>query len=202
MLFAFCDKTTISNNHPPHTKSNHQTNIIGRAFYFIIITMMGLNNFGTTITILTAVTLTALAVEILYVLYKRRLKLRPRIRAEPQEQPSLSPSSPDQRERELEEELEQHIAKWQCINGESRVLFTIKEEDREGVDSENGSATECSVVMLKKELAVGSTRFSESESVVVEDDEVVLEVEELLSETTPYSTPYYTPLSSPTRGNG
>lgn len=168
--------------------------------------MMGLNNFGTTITILTAVTLTALAVEILYVLWKRRLKLRPRVRAEPQEQPSLPSSSPDQRERELEEELEQHIAKWQGINGPSRVLFTIKEEDREGVDSESGSLTECSVVTLKKALAVGSTRLSEIESenenVVVVDDEVVLDVEELLSETTPYSTPYYTPLSSPTRGNG
>ncbi|KAL5067601.1 hypothetical protein RYX36_018488 [Vicia faba] len=166
--------------------------------------MMGLNNFGTTITILTAVTLTALAVEILYVLYKRRLKLRPRIRAEPQEQPSLPPSSPDQRERELEEELEQHIAKWQCINGESRVLFTIKEEDREGVDSESGSLTECSVVTVKRAVAVavGNTRLSESGNVVVEDDEVVLEVEELLNKTTPCATPYYTPLSSPTRGNG
>ncbi|CAL5207454.1 unnamed protein product [Lathyrus oleraceus] len=170
--------------------------------------MMGLNNFGTTITILTAVTLTALAVEILYVLWKRRLKLRPRVRAEPQEQPSLPSSSPDQRERELEEELEQHIAKWQCINGPSRVLFTIKEEDREGVDSESSSLTECSIVTVKKALAVGSTRLSESESesenenVVVLDDEVVLDVDELLRETTPYSTPYYTPLSSPTRGNG
>lgn len=166
--------------------------------------MMGLNNFGTTITILTAVTLTALAVEILYVLWKRRLKLRPRVRAEPQEQPSLPSSSPDQRERELEEELEQHIAKWQCINGPSRVLFTIKEEDREGVDSESSSLTECSLVTVKKALAVGSTCLSESENenVVVVDDEVVLDVDELLSETTPYSTPYYTPLSSPTRGNG
>ncbi|CAK8571327.1 unnamed protein product [Lathyrus sativus] len=165
--------------------------------------MMGLNNFGTTITILTAVTLTALAVEILYVLWKRRLKLRPRVRAEPQEQPSLPSSSPDQRERELEEELEQHIAKWQCINGLSRVLFTIKEEDREGVDSESGSLTECSVVTVKKALAVGNTRLSEieNENVVMGDDEVVLDVEELLNETTPYSTPYYTLLSSPTRCN-
>jgi hypothetical protein len=173
--------------------------------------MMGLNKFGATITILTAVTLTALAVEILYVLFKRRHRLRPRVRAEPLE-PSLpisSTSSQDEREREqeLDEELENHIAKYRCHYGPSRVLFTIKEEEREGVESENGS--ECSsVVTVKKALAVRNTRLNENFVVVDDDDdEVVVMVEELLNETTPYSTPcatspYYTPQSSPTRGNG
>jgi hypothetical protein len=86
------------------------------------------------------------------------------------------------------------------------VLFTIKEEEREGVESENGS--ECSsVVTVKKALAVRNTRLNENFVVVDDDDEVVVMVEELLNETTPYSTPcatspYYTPQSSPTRGNG
>ncbi|CAJ2672802.1 hypothetical protein L195_g039176 [Trifolium pratense] len=175
--------------------------------------MMGLNKFGATITILTAVTLTALAVEILYVLFKRRRRLRPRVRAEPLE-PSLpisSSSSPIERqycESELDEELENHIAKYRSYYGPSRVLFTIKEEEREGVESENGS--ECSsVVTVKKALAVRNTRMNENVVVVVDgdDEEVVATVEELMSETTPYSTPcatspYYTPQSSPTRGNG
>ncbi|GAU45894.1 hypothetical protein TSUD_24960 [Trifolium subterraneum] len=171
--------------------------------------MMGLNKFGATITILTAVTLTALVIEILYVLFKRRRRLRPRVRAEPLE-PSLpisTSSSPNEREREheLDEELENHIAKYRCHYGSSRVLFTIKEEEREGVESENGS--ECSsVVTVKKVMAVRNTRLNEN-VIVVDDDEVVVMVEELLNETTPYSTPcatspYYTPQSSPTRGNG
>ncbi|XP_004497703.1 uncharacterized protein [Cicer arietinum] len=166
---------------------------------------MGLNKFGTTITVLTAVTLTALAVEILYVLWKRRLRLRPRVRAEPQEPslPSSSCTSPGERERELDVELQSHVAKWQCLYGPSRVLFTIKEEEIEGVESENGSSTECSAVTVNKTVAVNTTRLSES--VVL--DEVVVTVDELLNETTPFSTPcatspYYTPQSSPMRGNG
>lgn len=164
--------------------------------------MIGLNKFGTTITILTAVTLTALAVEILYVLFKRRERLRPRVQAEPSLPRSSSTND------ELEDELEQHMAKYHCLYGPSRVLFTIKEEEREGVESENGSSTtECSsVVTVMKGRAVRSMRLSEN---VVDGggDEVVVAVEEWLDESTPYSTPcatspYYTPQSSPTRGNG
>ncbi|XP_027367649.1 uncharacterized protein LOC113873638 [Abrus precatorius] len=157
--------------------------------------MMGLNKLGTAITVITAVTLAALAVEIVYVLWQRRQRFRPRVRVEPQEAslPCSSSSPGDrERERELELELEQHVMKWQCLNGPSRLLFTIKEEEREELESENDTSAECSAVAVTKL----------SERVVV--DEVAVVVEGLLNETTPFSTPcasppYYTPYASPSR---
>ncbi|XP_061359452.1 uncharacterized protein LOC133303551 [Gastrolobium bilobum] len=163
---------------------------------------MGLNKLGTAITVITAITLAALAAEIIYVVWRRRQMLRPRVRVEPQEASlQSSSSSTEERERELELELEQQVMKLQCLYGPSRVLFTIKEEEREGLDSENGSSAECSAV--KNPTAVKtSSSFSEAMAV----DEVAVSVEELLvlKETTPFSTPcasppYYTPNSSPTR---
>lgn len=169
--------------------------------------MMGLNKFGTVITVLTAVTLAALAIEIIYVLWKRRRRLRPRVRAEPHEV-SLScssSSSPSEREREVELELEQQVAKWRSLYGPSKELFTIKEEEREGTESENGSTVEGSAVVVKKDTVGKSALLSEKVAV----DEVIVTVEGLMNETTPFSTPcasppYYTPDSSPTRegGNG
>ncbi|KAK7278723.1 hypothetical protein RJT34_23759 [Clitoria ternatea] len=151
---------------------------------------MGLNKLGTAITVITAVTLVALAAEIAYVLWQRRQRLRPRVRVEPREASlQCSSSSPTEREREVELELEQQVIKFQCLNGPSRVLFTIKEEEREGAESENGSSTECSAVKKRAWLS---------------DADVVLAVEELYSETTPFSTPcasppYFTPYASPSR---
>ncbi|KAK7345247.1 hypothetical protein VNO77_15841 [Canavalia gladiata] len=154
---------------------------------------MGLNKLGTAITVLTAVTLAALAIEVVYMLWRRHQRLRPHVRVEPQETSlPCSSSSPSERERELELELEQQVMKWQCLNGPSRVLFTIKEEEREELESENGSSAECSAVAVKML----------TERVAVE--EVVLAIEGLLNETTPFSTPcasppYYTPHASPSR---
>lgn len=169
---------------------------------------MGLNKFGTAITVITAVTLAALAVEIFYVLWQRRQRLRPRVRVEPHQTslPCSSSSSPGgSRERELELEIEQHASKWQCLYGPSRVLFTIKEEEeREGLESEN-SCCSSSEVVVKKSNATRSAWVSEK--VEVDHDEVAVAVEGLLllnNETTPFSTPcasppYYTPYSSPCR---
>ncbi|XP_057741325.1 uncharacterized protein LOC130959916 [Arachis stenosperma] len=157
--------------------------------------MMGLNNLGTAVTVVIAVTLTALMVEILYFLWRRRRSYRPRSRVEPQEHslPTSSPPSSSfiaerERELELEFELEQQVMKYQCHYGISRVLFTIKEEEeREGFDSESG---ECSAVKT----------VSLSEVVVVVNDDGNGDL--LVNETTPFSTPcasppYFTPHSSP-----
>lgn len=157
---------------------------------------MGLNKLGTTITAIIAVTLAALAVEIIYVLWRRRQRYRPRVRIEPQEPslPSSLSSSPSARERELELELEQHVMKFQRLCGPSRLLFTImEEEERECLDSENCSSTEFGAVVVKNKVVAAAV------------DEVAVKVEELLIEaTTPFSTPcasppYYTPYSSPCR---
>lgn len=88
------------------------------------------------------------------------------------------------------------VLKWQGLYESSRVLFTIKEEDREGVDSENCSSSE-KAVSTKKEKRAGVDTASFQAAVMIEivDEEV----------TTPFSTPcasppYYTPLASPARG--
>ncbi|KAL2323021.1 hypothetical protein Fmac_027400 [Flemingia macrophylla] len=148
---------------------------------------MGLNKLGTVITGITAVTLVALAVEIVYVLWQRRQRLRPRVRVEPREASlhRTSSSSSSSNSDDMDLELEQHVLKWQCLsNGPSRVLFTIKEEtEREEVESDNcnGNRNDCSFELEK--VAVDAVD---------------------LNETTPFSTPcgsppYFTPQASPIR---
>ncbi|KAG5151023.1 hypothetical protein JHK84_027495 [Glycine max] len=153
---------------------------------------------------ITAVTLVALFAEIVYVLWQRRQRLRPRVRVEPQEaslQCSSTSSSPSN-DDDVELELEQHVMKWQqCLNGNgpSRMLFTIKEEEREEVESDNGNG-------LSEECKKSARACLDNERVAVVD-EVVVAVEELLlldETTTPFSTPcasppYYTPYASPSR---
>jgi len=182
-LLAFCNGT----EQPPTHKSRSQRKVV----FFFSLTMMGLSKLGTAIMAVTAVTLVALALEIVYVLWQRRQRLRPRVRVEPQEAShhcSTTSSSPSDDDVDLE--LEQHVMKWHCLNGPSRVLFTIKEEEREEVESDNGngSSVEC------------NNKRWVSERV----DEVAVAVEVLLDETTPFSTPcgsppYYTPNVSPSR---
>ncbi|KAF7804238.1 putative transmembrane protein [Senna tora] len=140
--------------------------------------MIGLNKLGTAITVIIALTLTALFLEILYVLWRRRnddlgtqkllhyfvcCKHKSLVRVEPQE-PSLpctsSSSTP---------ELAEQVMKWQCLYGPSRVLFTIKEEEREGFDADHSDAA-------KLEQVIQLTPFS----------------------TPCASPPYFTPSSSPT----
>lgn len=99
--------------------------------------------------------------------------------------------------------------KWQCLYGPSRVLFTIKEEEREGFDSENCSSAE---IVLKTKRAcytttTAATTATESGCRGGNVEEVAVTID--LSETTPFSTPcasppYFTPSSSPSRelGNG
>ncbi|CAL0299440.1 unnamed protein product [Lupinus luteus] len=158
--------------------------------------MMGLNKLGATITVIIAVTLTALTVEIIYVLWRRHQKYCSRGRIEPQE-PSLRCSSASTAERasdlEVEDGMELQVMKFQHMYAPPRVLFTIKEEEREGLESENGgSSSDCGAVVVKIEKMVAV-------------DEVTVEIEDLLNDaTTPFWTPcaspsYHTPYSSPCR---
>ncbi|OIW21794.1 hypothetical protein TanjilG_10910 [Lupinus angustifolius] len=154
--------------------------------------MMGLNKLGATITVIIAVSLTALTVEIIYVLWRRNQKYRSGGRIEPQEaSPPCSSASTAERPSDLELELQ--MMKFQHMYAPPRVLFTIKEEEREGLESDNGgSSSDCGAVMVKIEKMVAV-------------DKVAVEIEELLNDaTTPFWTPcaspsYYTPYSSPCR---
>ncbi|CAJ1967239.1 unnamed protein product [Sphenostylis stenocarpa] len=178
---------------PPH-KSRKQRNNVVVAFFFFNLTMMGLSKLGTAITAVTAVTLVALAAEIVYVLWQRRQRFRPRVRVEPREASLQCSTSSSPSDDDVDLELEEHVMKWHCLHGPSRVLFTIKEEEREEVESDNGNGNVSSVECTKKAWV--------SERVAVE--EVAVAVEELLDETTLFSTPcasppYYTPYASPIR---
>ncbi|KAG4996452.1 hypothetical protein JHK85_027891 [Glycine max] len=178
--------------------------LLGKGNTEMLLWMMGLSKLGTAIMTITAVTLVALFAEIVYVLWQRRQRLRPRVRVEPQEaslQCSSTSSSPSN-DDDVELELEQHVMKWQqCLNGNgpSRMLFTIKEEEREEVESDNGNG-------LSEECKKSARACLDNERVAVVD-EVVVAVEELLlldETTTPFSTPcasppYYTPYASPSR---
>ena len=102
---------------------------------------MGLTKLGAAIiSVIIAATLTALFAEIMYVLCRRRHRLGGRVRAEPQ---GAAASSVPSCSLELEV-LEQRATKWGCA---SRMLFTIKEGEREGLDS-NVSSAETSVIVL------------------------------------------------------
>lgn len=173
--------------------------------------MIGLNKLGTAITVIIALTLAALLLEILYLFWRHhRLRRRPhsdpvthkqvlhflcwkrKSRVEPQRtSPPTSASSPP--------ELAEQVIKWQCLHGPSRVLFTIKEEDREGLDSENFSSAE-SMVKTRRVCCAAATAGSGGGDGSVEEVEVIIE-------TTPFSTPcasppYFTPSSSPVRESG
>jgi hypothetical protein len=92
------------------------------------------------------------------------------------------------------------IIKWQALFGSSRLLFTIEEEEREGLDSETTYSS-----FAEKEVKTTTNVYLE-ECYGVPDVAVTvvsIEVDEEYS-TTPFETPcasppYYTPSPSPTR---
>ncbi|KAI9122367.1 hypothetical protein K1719_007056 [Acacia pycnantha] len=177
--------------------------------------MVGLHKLGAIITAIISLTIAALFLEILYLLWRRHslrrhthsdpgthkqllhyLCWKRKSRVQPQRtSPPTSSSSPP--------ELAEQVIKWQCVHGPSRILFTIKEEDREGLDSDNFSSTE-TVVKTKRVCYAATAAAAESGG----GDESVEEVEVMI-DTTPFSTPcasppYFTPSSSPVLevGNG
>jgi len=142
--------------------------------------MRGFSKLGTTLTSVFSLLLLALLAEILYLLWRRRqlLRLR-RTRVEPSGAALLTIAN----HRDPPETL-----KLEAIDGpSSRVLFTIKEEDREEVEAE--------------ELpSVGERR---TQNVLPEESLEVVVVVDFEAEppflTPCASPPYYTPSSSPGR---
>jgi|UniRef100_A0A2N9GAX3 hypothetical protein len=120
-------------------------------------------------------------------------------RIEPQEAhpPPLPPLNASPPQQSVETTEIDDVLKWQALYGSSRLLFTIKEEDREGVDSENNCSSSDKPVSTKKRVGVATTSFEAVVAVTVE-----VEVDE--EATTPFSTPcasppYFTPSASPAR---
>ncbi|KAI4348898.1 hypothetical protein L6164_009564 [Bauhinia variegata] len=188
--------------------------------------MIGLNKLGTALTVIIAVTLTALVLEIIYVLWRRQRFCevnesdltreascfpseellyflcwkKNKSRVEPREASlpnSASSCSPP--------ELEEQVMKWQCLYGPSRMLFTIKEEEeREGLEMESEySASASAEIEFDTVVKTNRACFSEPVGTVeqnLREGEVAVTIE--LNETTPFWTPcgspsYYTPSSSP-----
>lgn len=136
--------------------------------------MMGLNKVGTGITVIVALTLTALSLEIMYLLWRRRRRFmcckgKSSVGVEPQEA-SVAVSTST-----TSEVTDEDVLKWHYLYGVSRVLFTIKEEEREGLES-----LELEEIAVAVELKDNTTPFS----------------------TPCASPPYFTPSASPTRDSG
>ncbi|KAK0584874.1 hypothetical protein LWI29_020062 [Acer saccharum] len=187
--------------------------------------MNGLTKLGTVLTVVFSVTILALVFELIYVLWRNRVFRR---RSDP-ESPSdpfyITPSkeqllyffcwkNPSRVEPSVTPGVLEHpggaevvdddeLAKWQQgMYGPSRFLFTIKEEEREGTETE----TENEATRIKT-VCVDDKAEDDSESCLSEAvgvNNVIVRVVVDQEETTPFSTPcasppYYTPSPSPTR---
>lgn len=91
------------------------------------------------------------------------------------------------------------LEKWQAMYGPSRVLYTIKEEEREGIDysAENSADRSEATSHEKRDI---NLRDCFSGPVKMVDDDFAVDVD--VEEATPYSTPcasppYFTPSPSP-----
>ncbi|TYI32889.1 hypothetical protein ES332_A04G093700v1 [Gossypium tomentosum] len=93
------------------------------------------------------------------------------------------------------EEEEYELAKWHEVYGQSRVLYTIKEGEREGADSVETSSGQSETKSEKRVCLSGRVEMPNDVAVVVDVGE---------EEATPFSTPisspsYFTPSPSPGR---
>ncbi|GMI96704.1 hypothetical protein like AT3G52480 [Hibiscus trionum] len=108
--------------------------------------------------------------------------------------PTEAATAPES-EAVVTEDDDDELAKWQALYGQSRVLYTIKEEDREGNDSVENSADQ-SEARSEKRACLNDCLSGGVES--SGDVAVAVDLE------TPFSTPcasppYFTPSPSPDR---
>ncbi|OMO82547.1 hypothetical protein CCACVL1_11912 [Corchorus capsularis] len=110
------------------------------------------------------------------------------------------PTTAEDSEAAAAEADDDELAKWQALYGPSRVLYTIKEEEKEGADSADNSADQKEA---KRENRV-SLRDCFSGPVEMADDVDTVSITVGVEEATPFSTPcasppYFTPSPSPSR---
>ncbi|KAJ4977752.1 hypothetical protein NE237_008532 [Protea cynaroides] len=124
-------------------------------------------------------------------------------RVEPASAPTAPPTDEEDPFSESESSLKQAV-----LYGQSRLLFTIKEEEREDLESEKSSSAERKSNTDQKRVSLNDCFEKTLEEPAVDTGEVEVEVEVGLErEGTPFSTPcasppYYTPSPSPTRVDG
>lgn len=176
--------------------------------------MIGPSKLASSLTVMFAVSLLAILVQLFLVLRRRRRLRRQSIedggnsfysspkellhifcwenqsRIEPNEAPAPTPSP------QITTEVDD-VFKWHVLYGQSRILFTIKEEEREGLDSENCSSSE-NGTRTKRAVCTEEVVGVLARSLPV----VAVKID--VDDATPFSTPcasppYYTPLPSPTR---
>ncbi|XVF76116.1 hypothetical protein PTKIN_Ptkin13bG0239900 [Pterospermum kingtungense] len=98
------------------------------------------------------------------------------------------------------EDDDDELAKWKALYGQSSVLYTIKEEEREGADIVDSSADHQGEAKSEKRICLKDC-FSSGVAEMGDDAAVVDDVKE---DVTPFSTPcasppYFTPSPSPAR---
>ncbi|KAF5750574.1 hypothetical protein HS088_TW03G00913 [Tripterygium wilfordii] len=162
--------------------------------------MKGLSKIGISLTVVFVVCLLALIIDVLYVLWRRRSFQRRSTAVEYPEEQLSSPSKellyffcwksqtrvePDAVPRRTESG-DDELVRWEKLYGPSRMLFTIKEEEREDDEFDHNSSS--------VENDARETRVCMEDVVVVVPDDV--------DDATPFSTPcasppYYTPSPSP-----
>ncbi|XP_021289655.1 uncharacterized protein LOC110420602 [Herrania umbratica] len=110
--------------------------------------------------------------------------------------PTEAPTASDSEAATVEAD-DDELAKWQAAYGPVRILYTIKEEEREGADSVENSADQTEVKSDNRVCL--RDRFSGPVE-VADDVAVVVDVEEATPFSTPCaSPPYFTPSPSPGR---
>lgn len=189
--------------------------------------MNALNKLGAVLTAVFVVSVVVLLVEVIYVLWRRRRFRRRSLfssgdtefsgdssfyatpskellyffcwknqttRIEPDA--ASAPTAPPLPETYTDAEVDEML-KWQGLYGPSRVLFTIKEEEREEMETENSSPADKELVLnnKKKKKKKGSDCLEDEDVVAA----VVVEVDEKTPFWTPCASPYYTPTPSPSR---
>ncbi|KAL4295594.1 hypothetical protein GQ457_12G012390 [Hibiscus cannabinus] len=93
------------------------------------------------------------------------------------------------------EDDDDELAKWQALYGQARILYTIKEEEREGNDSVENSADQSEVRNEKRPRLTDCLSGGDESS-----DDVALAVDLETPFSTPCaSPPYFTPSPSPDR---
>ncbi|XP_042499914.1 uncharacterized protein LOC122078118 [Macadamia integrifolia] len=120
-------------------------------------------------------------------------------------EPATAPTAPATTDQENPSPEIDNPLKWHVLYGQSRLLFTIKEEDREDLESEKSSSAERNpnpINPKRKRVSLGdcfeiTKEDPPVESLVTEKVSVVLDVENLQTE----STPFMTPCASPSSGS-
>ncbi|XVE75876.1 hypothetical protein DITRI_Ditri12bG0126900 [Diplodiscus trichospermus] len=113
--------------------------------------------------------------------------------------PTEAATAPDSEAAVVEDDDE--LAKWQALYGQSRLLYTIKEEEREGADGIENSADQ-SEGKSEKRVCLREC-FSGGVVEIADDMAIVVDVQEGTPFSTPCaSPPYFTPSPSPGRDFG